>query len=527
MTRHVNTSPSLRHGLAWSALSALVLRFGTVAVGIFLARLLSPEPFGIYAIALTVQAVLMTLADFGLSTDLIRSPDHERKAPTVATLGLVTGASLSLIMVWSAQGTAELLGSAEAGPVIAVISLTLVFAGIGVVPFASLQRNFEQKKLFVANFADFLVGTIVTVALVLAGWGVMALAVSRVIAQLTSVTLQFVLSGERPRFGFDRSLVPQVLAFGLPVAGANLLSWVLLSSDKIVISHLAGPAALGFYFLAFNISNWPMSAFGQVVRAVALPAFSRSGAPRDRVLADAVAPTWTLALLAGLMLALLAAPVIEIVYGEKWLFAAPILTILGLFGALRTVFDLAVAFLLARGHSAAVLLVQAAWLVALIPALYVGSRMAGGVGAAAGHLVVSLVVVAPAYCWALARAGASLRLLWAAIWPPAAASVPAATAVLIVMELVHGPLLRLLAGGVVGSTVYVLIIGVWLRGRLAVASRLGDPAVPGLSGDAPIEPTTQSPATPPSTRRSTSSHRHVRTAPVNARTDAAPARTTS
>lgn len=476
MTGRKKTMPGLRHGLAWSAVSALVLRLGTVAVGIFLARLLSPEQFGVYAIALTVQAVLMTLADFGLSTDLIRSADHERKAPTVATLGLVTGASLTLIMMVSAGQTADLLGSPDAGPVIAVMSLTLLLAGFGVVPFAALQRNFEQKKLFAANLADFVVGTVITVLLILAGWGVMALAVSRVIAQMTAVALQFVLAGRRPRFGFDPALVPQVLAFGLPVAGANMLSWVLLNSDKVIISHLAGPAALGFYFLAFNISNWPMSAIGQVVRSVALPAFSRSGTSPRRILADAAAPVWAITLLAGLMLALLAAPLIEIVYGAKWLAAAPILMILGLFGAVRTLFDMAVALLLARGHSSTVLIVQVLWLVALIPVLVAATRMDGSIGAAAGQLAVSLVIVTPAYCWALARAGASLRLLWAAVWPPAAAAIPAAGVTLLVMEVADGPVARLLVGGAAGCSIYGLIIGRWLRRRLAVASRLGDPS---------------------------------------------------
>lgn len=497
MTRHESTSPGLRQGMAWSAVSALVLRLGTVAVGIFLARLLSPEEFGIYAIALTVQAVLMTLADFGLSSDLIRSPDHERKAPTVATLGLVTGSCLALIMVLSAGRTAELLDSPDAGPVIAVMSFTLVIAGVGVVPYASLNRNFEQKKLFTASLADFIVGTIVTVVLILSGWGVMALAVSRIVAQLTAVSLQFVLSEERPRFGFDRTLVPQVLRFGLPVAGANLLSWVLLSSDKIVISHLAGPAALGFYFLAFNISNWPMSAIGQVVRSVALPAFSRSGVPRARILADAMAPTWALTFLAGLMLALLAAPVIEIVYGHRWLAAAPILAILGFFGALRTLFDLAVAFLLARGHSAAVLVVQIAWLSILIPALYLATDMFAGAGTASGHLVAAIVIAMPAYCWALARAGASLRLLWQAIWPPVAAGIPTAAATIVAMEWVNGPVLRLLVGGIAGCCVYLLFIGLWLRRRLVVASSLGALAEPIGDEAAPVEPVSLSESVEP------------------------------
>lgn len=469
-----NVRSGIRQGLAWSAVNAIVLRLGTVGVGIFLARLLSPEQFGVFAIALTVQAVLMTLADFGLSTDLIRSPDHRKKAPTVATLGLITGASLTAIMVSSAQGTAELLGSPDAGPVIAVMSLTLLLAGFGVVPYATLQRNFLQKRLFLISLADFLLGTFVTVLLIINGWGVMALAVSRVVAQLASLVLQFVLAGERPRFGFNRDLVPQVLAFGLPVAGANMLSWLLLNTDNVVVSHIAGPAALGFYFLAFNISNWPMSAIGQVVRSVALPAFSRTSSSRDRILADAMAPTWALTLLAGMMLGLLAAPVIEIVYGQKWLAAAPVLAILGIFGALRTIFDMSAAFLLANGHSTKVFVVQALWIIFLVPLLLLATHRAGTIGTALAHLAISVVVVAPAYCWALSSAGANLRLLWDAFWPPVAAALPAALATYLATSALSEPIMRLLAGGLAGGAVYLVLIGAWLRKRISVASHLGE-----------------------------------------------------
>ncbi|KAA0977548.1 lipopolysaccharide biosynthesis protein [Paeniglutamicibacter gangotriensis] len=469
----INVHSGIRKGLAWSAINAFVLRLGTVGVGIFLARLLSPEQFGVFAIALTVQAVLMTLADFGLSTDLIRSPDYARKAPTVATLGIVTGTSLTVIMVISAQGTAQLLGSPEAGPVIAVMSGTLFLAGCGVVPYAKLQRNFMQKQLFAISLADFVIGTIVTVLLILGGWGVMALAISRVVAQCVTLILQFVLAREKPHFGLDRSLVSQVLAFGIPVAGANMLSWVLLNADNVVVSRLAGPTALGFYFLAFNISSWPMNAIGQIVRSVSLPAFARVGISQKRVLSDAMAPTWAITLFAGLMLGLLAAPVIELVYGQKWLAAVPILAVLGIFGALRTIFDLGAAFLLANGRSTIVLVVQAAWLGCLVPFLIVGTIRGGTVGAAVAHLLCATLVVLPGYCWALSHAGVRLRPLWAAFWPPLAAAAPTAVATILATSIVSNPLTRLMVGGCVGCFIYGACIGHWLRRRLVVAGNLG------------------------------------------------------
>ena len=92
----------VRSGVIWSTATMFVLRVSGMALGIVLAWLLTPAEFGVYAIALTVQGVLMALADFGLSADLIRSNDPDKRAPTVATLGLVTGGGMALVMVLTA-----------------------------------------------------------------------------------------------------------------------------------------------------------------------------------------------------------------------------------------------------------------------------------------------------------------------------------------------------------------------------------------------------------------------------------------
>ncbi|GAA4760121.1 oligosaccharide flippase family protein [Citricoccus nitrophenolicus] len=468
-----SVSGGIRRGLAWSTVSSMVLRLGTFSVGIFLARMFSPEQFGLYAVVLTVQTVMMTLADFGLSSDLIRSADHRAKAPTVATMGVVISGVLAAALAWGSPWLAEVLGAAEAGPVLAVMSLTLLIAGVGVVPYATLQRNFLQKQVFMIAVADFVVGTALLVLLVLGGWGVMALAVSRVVAQLVAVLLQFILSGERPRYGFDRSLAKGVWLFGLPVASANLLSWALLGADKVLVSSLAGATVLGFYFLAFNISNWPMSVLGQVVRSVSLPAFSRvSTGERDRSLAIALAPIWSVAVFIGLMLALLAAPVIELVYGSRWLAATTLLSVLASFGALRTVLDVATAYLLARGEAGRVLRLQLAWMVVLIPLLVGGILWSEGLGATAAHVVSSMVLIL-LYARSLARVGADIGALWRAVWPPVAAAVPAGIATWLVTSASGHPFGELLGGGATGAVVYAACLWRWLRTRVDEARLLG------------------------------------------------------
>lgn len=457
----------IARGLAWSTVNSLVLRMGSFAVGIVLARLLAPEQFGVFAVALTVQTVLMTLADLGMSTDLIRSESPKEKAPTVATLALIAGVFLALGMALSAQKLANLLGSPEAGPVIAVMSVSLFLAGAGVVPYAALQRSFAQKKLFGIAVADFLVGTSITIVLILLGWGVMALAVGRLVAQCMVLVLQYVLSGEKIRLGFDRRRAPAILAFGVPVAGANMLSWALLNVDSIVISRFAGAVALGFYYLAFNVSNWPMSAIGQVVRSVSIPAFARlRSLGTDRSFSIALGPVWAVALLAGSMIAVLAAPLIDILYGAKWAEAATVLVWLGLFGALRTVFDLAASFLLARGASRVTFIVQVVWMIALVPATLIGVNAAGIVGVGIAHLAVAVLVVCPAYGVALARNGADLRAALAAIWPPILAAIPAGVAATLLLMAIPNPIAGFFAAGLAGTLLYSLTLLRWVRKRV-------------------------------------------------------------
>ena len=467
MAENSSLHGQIARGLAWSTVNSLLLRMGTFAVGIVLARLLAPEQFGVFAVALTVQTVLMTLADLGMSTDLIRSESPREKAPTVATLAIIAGAFLALGMALSAQSLADLLGSPDAGPVIAVMSVSLFLAGAGVVPYASLQRAFAQKKLFGIAVADFVVGTSITIILILLGWGVMALAIGRLVAQCMVLVLQYVLSGEKVRFGFDRRLAPAILAFGIPVAGANMLSWALLNVDSVVISRFAGAVALGFYYLAFNVSNWPMSAIGQVVRSVSIPAFARlKSRGTDRSFSIALGPVWAIALLAGLMIAVLAAPLIDILYGAKWATAATVLVWLGLFGALRTVFDLAASFLLARGASRVTFIVQVVWIVALIPATLVGVNVAGIVGVGIAHLAVALLVVCPSYGVALVRNGADLRAALGALWPPILAAVPAGLAAALILTVIPNAVVGFFAAGIVGTLVYGLAMWRWVRKRV-------------------------------------------------------------
>ncbi len=457
---HGSLGAKAAKGAVWSAASSIILRLGSLTVGIILARLLTPEQFGVYAVALTVQSILMTIADLGLSADLVRSKEPEKIAPTVATLGLVSSSLVTAVTFFGSPLLAELLGSPEAAPAIAVLAFTLLLAGVSLVPYSMMLRRFQQRELFLIGVVDFVVSTAVTLALVAAGYGVMALAIGRVAAQTVASTLQFMYARVRPQFGIDRAVVSPVLAFGVPIATANLLAWALINIDNIVLARIAGATALGYYVIAFNVSSWPMSALSQSVRAISLPYFSRTENSADG-LSRIVAVGWAVALPAGAVLAVLSGPVIGVLYGDNWLPSAPVLAALGVFGSLRVIFDILTAFLYAKGRSKPVLWVQILWIVTLTAGMVAATQSFGIVGAGWVHVLVAVLVVLPAYLLALRTSGVSVLGVLRRSWWPTLATLPAAAAAWVICLYVVNPVAQLLLGGFVAVAVYAAIMWPW------------------------------------------------------------------
>jgi PST family polysaccharide transporter len=191
----------VRRGLAWSTVSNVVLRLGNLAFGALMARLIAPNEFGVFAVALTVWMILGAFAEFGLGSDLVRRADHERYVPTVATLGLALSGTLALIMYALARPLAIGFGSPGATPVIQLMSVPLAMIGLSVVPAALLQRQLKQGTVFAIDTTALVVSTGFMVAFAMGGAGPIALALGRMSGQVVTVVLQYAAQKRLPTFG--------------------------------------------------------------------------------------------------------------------------------------------------------------------------------------------------------------------------------------------------------------------------------------------------------------------------------------
>ena len=466
---------NVRSGAIWSFSGTILLRLSGIGITAIVARILAPHDFGVFAVATTVFTIVTAIGEFGVTSCLARADlDVDALAPTLWSVSLVSSLIMAGVLYKFAGPIAANLGSRDAARPVQVMGLVMVFWGIAAVPTAQAVRDFRQEKLFLANALSFVPSVAVLLFLAKHGSGAMAFAWSKVVGQGISCAVILLSAPKLYRPGMTRGALAVLYKFGVPLAGANFIGYILQNVDYALIGRFIGPVLLGTYVLAFNAASWSSTLLGGVLSTVSMPAFSRvkhdaarlSGAMADslRVVMLIAAPMCTLVMA-------LSRPIVLTLYGERWAAAAAVLSILACYGLISVVGALFSYMLVAMGRSKFVLAVQSIWLAGLVPAMAIGVRKDGIVGAAIAHIVIIGPIVLPCYLIALKRAtGVRISLLAKAAFPPFAAAAAAACLAWLTASRFESPLVQLVAGLAAGGSFYVVVtapqlIALLMRGR--------------------------------------------------------------
>jgi O-antigen/teichoic acid export membrane protein len=204
-----------RRALWWSVANNVVGRVGTTLIGIVLARILVPEDYGVYAVALVAMNVLLSMNELGVSLAVVRWPgDVSRIAPTVGTLALVSSVALWAVVFLLAPAFADALNTPEASWPIRALSFAIVIDAVTAVPAGLMTRGFMQRERMIVDTIGFAVTAAVSVALAIGGVGVWALVVGALIGNLVNAAFILRVAPHRYSLGFQREVARELLAFG-------------------------------------------------------------------------------------------------------------------------------------------------------------------------------------------------------------------------------------------------------------------------------------------------------------------------
>jgi O-antigen/teichoic acid export membrane protein len=453
----------VRAGTRWSLLNTIVVRVSNFAVGVVLARtVFGPSVFGLYAVSQIVLAVLLSANELGVSAAIIRwEGDIRSFARTVFTLSVASSTVIYIALYASAGAIARLLGSPDATYMLRILCICVIIDGLASVPLALLTREFAQGRRMVVDLANFVVSTGVTVWLAFAGQGAMSFAWGSLAGCTVALIVATVAAPMFVLPGWNTAQARQLLQFGLPLAGASLLTLGVFNVDSAIVGATLGSAMLGLYQLAFNISSWPVSSISQAVQRVSFAGFSRvadAGNGLTEAFSRALGLLMALTVPACVLLATTASPLIRTVYGERWVPAAHALSLLAMLGLLRVAYGLFYDCMAAIGKRNTLMAIQGMWLVTLIPVLFIGARLRGITGVSAGHVLVAAALVGPAFLWALRRGGISVAAMGRACLRPAVGGLLMATVSLLILHVLGPGLLGLAAAITGGIVVYLPVV---------------------------------------------------------------------
>lgn len=332
------TSRIVRSGVL-VGLSEAMLQALTLARSIVLARLLAPEMFGLMGLAMIVVRAIETFTRPGIAQALIaRQRNFAEARDTAFTLLVARGFLLAIALMIIAPMIATLYDEERLEAILLFLSLIFVIGGFANINIVARQRELDFRQLTYLNQATNIAGTIATVTVAFWTRDVWALVIGQIITATLNTTLSYVFLEGKIHFRLDRTIASELMSYGKFITGSSIVLFVAMEIDSAVIGKVLGTEQLGFYTLAFMIANLATANLSRVTSTIMMPAYSKlqSDLPAlRRAYLRTLALVMFLVLPAACGLVVVAGPLLEVIYGAKWLPATAPLQILALFGLFR------------------------------------------------------------------------------------------------------------------------------------------------------------------------------------------------
>lgn len=462
--------------VAWNYASFAAGRMLVLVTMAILARLLTPEDFGIVGFATLAVGYLSVLRDLGLGAAVIqRRDDTEESAQTVFVLNLLLGFALTAITFVLAPFIATFFREPVVTPLLRLLSTTFILESIGSIHVVLLKRNMAFRRKLVPDVGRAAVKGAVSIATAVAGAGAWALVFGQLAGVIAGVVLSWAVMPWRPRFQIHRRLIKPLMSFGGPLVLTDIQYALWTNLDYIVVGRMLGDVSLGVYTLAYRLPELLIQSVWRVLAQAIFPFFSSIQHDAEKLRRAFLATIrYTQAFVVPLSLGLLltAEPAVKVLFGEQWYAAIPVLQVLAVFSLIGSIGVNAGDVYKALGRPDILVKLSAVELTMLVPALIFGARW-GLIGVAWAHAAVAVIDSLVRLVVASRMVGFDFGDVWRQLRPSALAGLWLTAAALGAGALTAdlGPLSRLLAMAAAGGTTYA--VALWRYDSEAVTRVLG------------------------------------------------------
>ena len=263
-------------GLYWLTAVKVLSQGISWAVTVYVIRILSPNDYGLMAMAGVYLSFIFLFNEVGLSAAIVQKKDlnHEDHS-NIGWAVLFLNLALCALAFLSAPLVASFYNEAGVTDVIRALSIIFVIRGLGMVPGSLLVREMLFGRQSQAELIANISGALATLWLAMEGFGVWSLVYGMIAGEIIRSLLYFHFYPWKPKFSFSYSKVKGLIHFGSKVAVARVAWFLYASMDLLIAGKILGKTQLGYYSVAVQFAFIPLDKVGSTINQVAFPAFSK------------------------------------------------------------------------------------------------------------------------------------------------------------------------------------------------------------------------------------------------------------
>ena len=343
------------HGLGWSAMDNVMKLGISFVVGIILARLLSPDEYGLIGILMIFISVFNAIVESGFTNAIIRKKEAtDVDYSTVFYTNLVISILMAAVFYFCAQPIARFFKREELVPLTQVMSSVVVINALAIVQRARMTRNIDFKPQTKVTIIATITSGIAGITSAYCHLGVWALVIQQIIFNLLTTLLLWYYNRWFPKLVFSSQSFREMWSFGWKLLVSTLIDTTWKEIYQVVVGKFYSSATLGLYTRAKQFSQIFSSNLTNIIQRVSYPVLSsiqddrtRLKTSYQRIIKTTMLPTFVLMLGMGAC----AKPLILSLIGEKWIDCVPFLQLICISGMLYPLHALNLNMLQVQGRS--------------------------------------------------------------------------------------------------------------------------------------------------------------------------------
>ncbi|MDF4222880.1 lipopolysaccharide biosynthesis protein [Maribacter sp. M208] len=318
-------------GAIWSVIEKLSVQVISFALGIVLARLLTPSEYGTFGLLIVFITISQVFIDSGFSQALIQTPNRNQKdISTVLTFNIIVALVCYFLLFVGAPFVADFYEITELKNLLRVVAFSLIINSMFSVPSTLLTIEMNFRLLAKITFISTLISGILAIIAAYSGLGVWALVLQVLLKGIISTILFWISIKSIPKIKFYNESFRKLFSFGSKLLISNLLANILSNLNSILIGKYIGTKELGFYTRGTQFTDMAYNVINSSINSVLLPSLSTVQNDVETLVSycrTLLKITTLVTVPIFLCLAIFSEPLILLLLSEKWAMAIPIMQI--------------------------------------------------------------------------------------------------------------------------------------------------------------------------------------------------------